>query len=142
MNECIICTKHQNPDNLIIHETDYFIVAHYLTSEEVPKMYQGHIFIEPKRHITCYSMINNEEASELGVLIQKTGQALKKELSAEHIYMFSIMHLAPHLHIHMVPRYEGTPEEYWDRKLHEWPEAPRLDAKGIEELSKKLYKYY
>ena len=142
MNNCIICTKHQNPENVTVHETEHFIVAHYPTSDENPKMYQGHLFIEPKRHITCYSMINDEEAKELGQLIQKTGQALKQELDADHIYMFSIMHLAPHLHIHMVPRYKGTPEKYWDRNLHDWPLAPKLNAEEIKNLSQNLSKYF
>lgn len=142
MKDCIICQKHQNPDNIVIHQTDHFIVAHYLTSKEAPTMYKGHVFIEPKRHILCYSQFNDAEAAELGTLIHKTGKALKEELKAEHIYMFSIMHLAPHLHIHMVPRYEGTPEEFWDRELHNWPDAPKLDAEGIKEVSSKLGQFF
>jgi len=142
MENCIICQKHQAPDNTIIHETDNFIIAHYLTSKENPTMYKGHVFIEPKRHITCYSQINDAESAELGSLVQKTGKALKEELKAEHIYMFSIMHMAPHLHIHMVPRYEGTPKEYWDREVHNWPNAPKLNAEEIKELSIKLGTFF
>jgi diadenosine tetraphosphate (Ap4A) HIT family hydrolase len=30
----------------------------------------------------------------------------------------------PHLHIHLQPRYPGTPREYRWERLDEWPAAP------------------
>ncbi len=30
-------------------------------------------------------------------------------------------------HVHLVPRYPGTPREYWGMQVDEWPDAPKGD---------------
>jgi diadenosine tetraphosphate (Ap4A) HIT family hydrolase len=31
----------------------------------------------------------------------------------------------PHLHVHLLPRYPGTPREFWWTRVDEWPQARR-----------------
>jgi hypothetical protein len=38
--------------------------------------------------------------------------------AAEHVYSSVVDHL------HLLPRYSGTPREYWWPRLDEWPDAP------------------
>jgi histidine triad (HIT) family protein len=40
----------------------------------------------------------------------------------------------PHLHVHLLPPYPGTPREYWWDRVDEWPDAPPGDATEVEEL--------
>jgi diadenosine tetraphosphate (Ap4A) HIT family hydrolase len=40
----------------------------------------------------------------------------------------------PHLHIHVVPRYPGTPREHWGVRVGEWQGAPRGGATEIAEV--------
>jgi diadenosine tetraphosphate (Ap4A) HIT family hydrolase len=44
----------------------------------------------------------------------------------------------PHLHIHLQPRYPGTPREYWWERLDGWPAAPRGDEPEIAALVRDL----
>jgi histidine triad (HIT) family protein len=57
---------------------------------------------------------------------------------AEHICMFVMGHHVPHLHIWVVPRYPGTPREYWGFRVDEWPEASKGGAEEIEILCDRI----
>ena len=138
MKNCVICEKHKAMPVPVIKENDHAVLSHYNLSEENPSIYQGHLFVEPKRHVEAYSELTAEESAAVGELIHFGTSAQERVLRPEHTYIFTIMHQVPHLHFHLVPRFEGTPEKYWDRGLHDWPEAPKLDQAGIEDLSKKL----
>lgn len=138
MSDCLICTKHRNDPSTFVFEDEDFVVAHYPVSDEVPEMYQGHLFVEPKRHVTSFSQLDLHEARKIGELIHRGVRALENKLGAEHVYVFTISHMVPHLHVHLVPRYPETPEEYWDRKLHDWPKAPKVNSKNMPEVLTKL----
>lgn len=137
---CIICEKHKALPLPVVKENDHAILIHYQTSDEQPLMYKGHLFVEPKRHVEAYSDLTKEESDAVAELIHFGTQAQKRVLKPEHTYIFTIMHQVAHLHFHLVPRYEGTPEEYWDRGLHDWPSAPKLNHNEIVLLSKELSK--
>jgi diadenosine tetraphosphate (Ap4A) HIT family hydrolase len=47
-------------------------------------------------------------------------------------------HGAPHLHLHLIPRYPGTPREFWWTRVDEWPDAPRGDAGAIAALAERV----
>lgn len=141
-SECIICKKQHSADFQFIYKSDQFVVSHFPTDESRPLLYKGHLFIEAARHITSYAQLNLSEANELGGLLQKSVRMLEKHLGAEHVYSYTIGHVAPHLHIHLVPRYKGTPEEFWDRKLYDWPEGPRVNQQEIKKLSIEMKNYF
>ena len=63
-------------------------------------------------------------ASEAAALGQWAAAAAKA-LDAEHVYSSVVGHRVDHLHLHLVPRYPGTPRDYWWPRLDEWPDAPR-----------------
>lgn len=135
---CVICHKHNHLPIPVIKENDHAILIHYQTSEENPTIYKGHLFVEPKRHVEAYSDLTSEESAAVAELIHFGTQAQKNILNPEHTYIFTIMHQVAHLHFHLVPRYKGTPERYWDRGLHDWPEAPKLNNDEVVMLSKRL----
>jgi hypothetical protein len=57
---------------------------------------------------------------------------LRDVKGAEHVYSFVFGELKQHLHIQVVPRYPGTPREYWGTRVTEWPEARRG---GVEAMA-------
>ena len=143
MSDCIICDKHKQSKVPFLLEGESTYVFHYETSEKNPKTYKGHLFVEPKRHITSVADLTPVEAQELGFFISKAGKALRAVLDPEHIYVFTIGHLVDHLHFHVVPRYAGTPKEYWGgMKLHEWENAPFIGEQDISDLSSLLMKQF
>lgn len=136
MTACPICEKHQAPIETAIIEGEYAVLVHYPTSAAEPKAYKGHLMVEMRRHVTNFGELDEAEAAEVGVLIAKASRLLTHELGAEHVYVFTIGHLVPHLHIHVVARYPETPEQYWGGKqVSEWPGAPMLDFASVLSLA-------
>lgn len=95
----------------------------------------GHTLIIPKRHIGSFFETTQEEKLELLTLIEQAKTNIETEFKP-HAYNIGINDGAaagqtvPHLHIHLIPRYEGDrtdprggvrwimPEkaDYWSKK--------------------------
>jgi hypothetical protein len=86
----------------------------------------------------CGFPITETEAQRLGFVMSRVSRALQETEGAEHIYSFVLGHQVPHLHVHLVPRYPGTPREYWGTQVDEWPEAPQGDEEAIAAVSERL----
>ena len=139
MSTCLICEKHKAPVATLLVEAEHSLLVHYPTSAAEPKAYKGHLMVEVKRHVTTFGELSDAAAAEVGATIAQASRILTEELGAEHVYVFTIGHLVPHLHIHVVARYPNTPKEYWGGKqVSEWPEAPMLDDAGVTELVRRL----
>ena len=59
---------------------------------------------------------------------------------AEHVYSFVLGDgLAKgHLHVHLMPRYPGTPSEYWQQRVVEWPDGPRGGVQAMRAVSQRM----
>jgi len=99
---------------------------------------RGHLLIEPVRHITTPGELTDDEAASLGIAIKNYANLLMQKLDAEHVYVFRINDKVPHFHVHLVPRFPGTPKEYWGYKITEWPAIPRIGLEDVKKLSEKL----
>jgi diadenosine tetraphosphate (Ap4A) HIT family hydrolase len=117
---CYICDKHQTGDGVVASD-DLMVLAHVLPDLSGGPVYLGHLVIEPRRHIAGLADLTNDEAAALG----QWAAAAAKALDAEHVYSSVVGHRVDHLHLHLVPRYPGTPRDYWWPRLDEWPDAPR-----------------
>ena len=136
---CLICQKHQEGEIPAIFQGQHTKLFHYHTSIDHPTMYKGHLFVESNRHISTFAELNDDEALEFGWLMAQASRILKQMVSFEHLYSFTLGHLVNHLHMHLVPRYPGTPEEHWGGwKLHDWKEAPRLNQSEINAFSREF----
>jgi histidine triad (HIT) family protein len=138
---CIICEKHRRPAKEhpgFVAETDHWYVFHAVPMERSPEVYIGHLYLEPKRHIPGVDGLSDEEAREMGLLQARFGRVLKEVLGAEHVYLFVMGHHVPHLHVHLVPRYPGTPREYWGVRVDEWPDAPLGKEPEARETARRL----
>ena len=111
--ECFICRKHRAgngaPGGSIYEDTLTFI-GHAATAEDGTLPLLGHYLVEPKRHVAGIGSLSNVEAQAVGLQLTRTSRALQAETGAEHIYVFVLGHHVDHLHIHIVPRYPGTPK--------------------------------
>ena len=65
--------------------------------------------------------------------IARVSRAIRESEGAEHVYLLVIGHHTPHLHVHLVPRYPGTPKEFWDPSRVD--EAPGAKHGGIDEAA-------
>jgi histidine triad (HIT) family protein len=96
---------------------------------------------ELKRHAPGLAEQTNEEAQALGLLVARLSRALKASEGAEHVYLFVFGDQVPHLHLHLFPRYPGTPHAYWGSRIAEWPDAPRGGAVEVAAVCERLRTY-
>lgn len=139
--DCFICRKHRGEVEVpggVILEDELLYVGHASIPENETTIYLGELLIEPKRHIAGLPDLNAQEAERVGPLITKLSQALVHTVGAEHIYLFVFGHHVDHLHIWLVPRYPGTPREYWGIRVDEWPGAPRGGTQVVADLCQRL----
>jgi histidine triad (HIT) family protein len=141
--ECFVCRKHRGLISMpggAIYEDDLVYAGHILLNN-AGTAYLGWLVAETKRHTPGLAEVTDSEAQALGLLMARLSRALKACEGAEHIYSFVLGDGVPHLHIHVVPRYPGTPREYWGTRIDEWPDAPRGDAAQVAALCERVREY-
>jgi len=137
--ECFICQKHRGEIALpggAIYE-DHLVYAGHVRADQ-GSVYLGHLMAELKRHAPGLAEQTNEEAQALGLLVARLSRALKASEGAEHVYLFVFGDHVPHLHLHLFPRYPGTPHAHWGPRIAEWPDAPRGDAAEVAAVCERL----
>jgi histidine triad (HIT) family protein len=135
---CFVCDKHRDVDAVL--EDEHVVVSHLpLTTPAgtAETAYLGYLIVEPRRHVAELGDLTPEEAAALGRAAAQASAALQAH-GAEHVYAAIIGHAVDHLHLHLIPRYPGTPREYWWTRVDEWPDAPRGDASDIAALTQRL----
>jgi histidine triad (HIT) family protein len=146
MADCFVCRKHRDRGSLLpggpVAEDDLVLVSHIGTSEALGRegaaAYLGHLFVEPRRHAPGLADLTDAEARAVGWWCTRASRALRDVAGAEHVYAAVIGDAVPHVHVHLLPRYPGTPREFWWTRVDEWPQAPRGSVAEIEVFVRKL----
>lgn len=113
-DDCFICRKHNGELKVnggCLYEDEFIYVGHIGSNE--PLVYLGYLIVDLKRHAAGYGDMNDDEARAIGFILNKLGRILKNSENAEHVYSFVHGDAFPHFHVHLIPRYTGTPEEFW-----------------------------
>jgi len=132
---CFICSKYQGDyPHQAITELGGMALSHFAPGDNGLAM-KGRLLIEPIHHVTQPEELTSNEFANMGMLLQKSMVALKKVVGAEHVYFFRINDLVPHFHFHVVPRYPGTPKEFWGLNIINWLDYPKLNLQEIQDLS-------
>jgi histidine triad (HIT) family protein len=79
---------------------------------DIHPMSEGHTLVIPKRHYETIYNIPDEEIAHLFKVVKRIANAVKKAVNAEGISIFQQNERAArqdvfHMHVHVVPRYEG-----------------------------------
>ena len=146
--ECFVCRKHREQGPLLpggpVGEDELVIVSH-LTPAAPGRpggpVYLGHLLVEPRRHAPGLADLTDAEARAVGWWCTQASRALRGAAGAEHVYAAVIGDNAAHLHVHLLPRYPGTPREYWWDRVDEWPDARRGTEPDIIELVARMRDY-
>jgi histidine triad (HIT) family protein len=143
--DCFVCRKHRDRGGLIpggpVAEDDLVLISHIAPGRSGAPVYLGHLFVEPRRHAPGLADLTDAEAQAIGLGCARASRALREAAGAEHVYAMVIGDGVPHLHIHLLPRYPGTPREYWWEKVATWPDAPRGGEQEITVLVAALRGY-
>ncbi len=60
---------------------------------------------------------------------------------ADHVYAAVLGNRTPHLHVHLLARFPGTPREFWGLNADDWPGAERGTDPQIAGLVTRLHAY-
>lgn len=91
----------------------------------------GHLLVVPRRHADTWADLTDPEAAEVGTTAARLARALRDMTGAERVYSAVVGHHAPHFHLHLFPRYPGTPPEFAFLALDEWSGTPKGAAAEI-----------
>lgn len=139
---CFICKKHSGEVPTIggvIFENELVSVSHIGIGGESEDVYLGYLMAEGKRHARGLGDLTDEEAGAIFIAVNRMSQTLRKVLQAEHVYSYVRGDGMPHFHMHLIPRYAGTPAPFWHPlQLAQWPEAPRGNAEQVQLICSQL----
>ena len=94
--------------------------------------------VEPVRHAVGWHAVTTAEAERMGRVIRACAGALWGSYHPERVYTFVLGHGADHLHVHVVPRHRGAPEDLRGAEVTKWTDAPRVDATGAVAVAERL----
>ena len=123
---------------------DLVVVSHL--SPQAPgragnPVYLGHLFVEPRRHAAGLADLTEPEAQAAGSWCARVSRALRDVPGADHVYAAVPGNGVPHLHVHLLARYPGTPPRFWGLNADEGPGAERGTAPQIAGLVTRLRTY-
>lgn len=142
--DCLVCQKIRGeklPPGGPLSTDEWVYASHAFLPPGQTTAFLGWIVIDIRRHIAGLGEMNDEEARSLGMAMKRLSQALQQVTGAERIYAVVSGHAVDHLHLHLIPRYPGTPKEYGITDVDEWPEAPRGGEAEIHRLCDRLRAY-
>lgn len=139
MDTCRFCALSQDPLSVLgglLYE-DAFVYAYHYSRDGEPG-YLGHLLLVTKRHVPGLADLTTAEGQAIGLSLARLSQALKVCTGAEKVYAEAYYEVVPHVHLHLIARYPGTPQEYWRWKVGEWPQAPCGGPEAIAALCEQL----
>jgi diadenosine tetraphosphate (Ap4A) HIT family hydrolase len=147
--DCFVCCKHREQGPLLpggpVGQDELVMVSHVVTPDLLggsgTTAYLGHLFVEPRRHAPGLADLTGDEARAVGWWCAQASRALRDVAGAEHVYAAVFGDRVAHLHVHLLPRFPGTPREYWGVQVNTWPQAQRGGAAEIGALVQDLRSY-
>jgi diadenosine tetraphosphate (Ap4A) HIT family hydrolase len=93
----------------------------------------GWLVLASERHARGWYDLGPPELANLGPLAARVMAAQRRALGAEHVYAFAIGDVLLHFHLHLVPRYAGTPTRLRGRGCFEGrPEDMRPEGELVD----------
>jgi histidine triad (HIT) family protein len=138
--DCLVCREHRLevplPGGHLV-STDEVVAFHKPPWPPEPDVYLGHVLVTPRRHASGFADLDDDEASAMGRSIAHLSRALQAA-GAERVYSLTIGHGVAHLHVHLVPRWPGTPEDIPWHQVDDWEGARRGDFAAANALAAQL----
>ena len=136
---CVVCEEVSGvvevPGGVL--SSGHFSVAFHIPSLDGSDVFLGHVLVVPRRHVADFAGLNQDEAAEIGVAIAKCSSALKGT-GAERVYIATVGHTFDHLHVHLLPRWPGTPPEIPWHSVDDWAGARRANSSQASDFAVQL----
>jgi histidine triad (HIT) family protein len=141
--DCLVCRELRGdvavPGGFVWADDDV-VGFHMPPLEElgIPRPYLGHLVVVTRRHVARLGDLTDAESSAVGRTAARLARALTDEGGAEWVYSAVVGMQTPHFHLHLLPRYPGTPPEVAWHAVDEWEGGSHGGAVEIAELVERL----
>lgn len=97
-----------------------------------PTPVKGWLVLTSERHARAWYDLTPEEAAAIGPLARDVMQAQLRALNAEHVYALALGDILQHFHLHLVPRYAGTPAHHRGRAAFDAPVSEAIAPAEVD----------
>ncbi len=104
--DCDICKIHHDylaQENWEIGRNELWILRHHPD----PSPLLGWLILDAVRHIGGPVEFNQKEASDWGLSVKRASCLVRELTGCDRIYSIAFGEGAKHLHLHLIPRFEG-----------------------------------
>jgi histidine triad (HIT) family protein len=136
VNSCVFCkiARKQAPASLVYEDED---VLAFLDKRPLN---EGHTLVIPKEHYETIYETPEEQIAYLHKIVKRTALAVKKATKADGISIIQQNGKAAgqevfHLHVHVIPRYEG-------QKLPRFGEIPETSREKLDQVASNIKKHF
>ena len=131
MKDCIFCKiiKKEIPSKVIYED------SHAMAFLDAEPLNIGHTLVVPKRHFQTIDEMPPKELEKISKAITKVSKGIMKVSDGMNILQNNNKiagQLVPHVHFHLVPRYNG------DGHIPEWKRDHSISEKQSDEFLKRI----
>lgn len=113
----------------------------FLAFLEIRPLNPGHILVIPKKHYFVIPQMPDEEAGKYFVLIKKLISAVFEAMDAQRVQLLRVGEDVPHVHIHLIPRFENDAIPELQKVGAPIPLIPKkISEEQFEEIQKRISK--
>jgi len=134
---CLVCHQHAAPPPGGLLGDDPLTVTYHRPPPPGADVYAGHLRVTSRRHAADLAALDPDEAAAVGRSASRWARALRAA-GAVRVYSATVGHGADHLHVHLLPRWPGTPDDVPWHAVDDDPGGCRLDAAGVADLVGRL----
>ncbi len=139
--DCLICQQIAGevelPGGLLVDEK--LVAGFHIPPRDPPgDHYLGHLLVVTRRHVDHFADLTAAEAAAAMDAAHRLAQALRDARDPERIHLAVAGLGVSHFHLHVFPRYRGTPPDVDWMAADEWEGAPRGGATEIAALAEAL----
>jgi len=140
---CLVCRELRGDVAVpggFLWQNEAAVAFHYPPVEEVgnPRPYLGHLLVVTRRHVARLGELTEVESTTVGRMAARLARALTEAGGADWVYSAVIGTGVPHFHLHLLPRYPGTPRDVAWHAIDEWEGGRHGGAREIAEFVERL----
>jgi len=135
MEDCIFCKiiKGELPCSKLYEDDKVFAFL------DIAPVNKGHALVIPKEHYETLMDIPDDILKEVSVIVKKIAEAVKKAVNADGISIGQSNYkaagqLVPHIHFHIMPRFEDDGLKLWPQGKYKEGEMDSYREKIVEAL--------
>lgn len=135
MNDCIFCKiiKGEIPHHIIYQDGDTFAFL------DIKPINKGHTLVIPKKHYENIYEIPEDILKKVILTTQKIAKSIKEVLKPNGMNITlnnesAAGQVVPHLHFHIMPRYNGDGYQLWEGSEYKKDEGEEISSKIRQHL--------